>query len=89
MESLRRYLPRSAYMQKALFKLFNLSQGTEEPREDIIKVLTLVEVIINYYYTTFIFPVIFSSRPLILECAVNVDCHFLVDLIRILFLFFF
>ncbi|BFY99650.1 hypothetical protein BsWGS_02689 [Bradybaena similaris] len=39
MESLRRYLPRSAYMQKALFKLFNLSQGTEEPREDIIKLV--------------------------------------------------
>ncbi|XP_059151723.1 protein zyg-11 homolog B-like [Physella acuta] len=39
MESLRRYLPRSTYMQKALFKLFNLSQGTEEPREDIIKLV--------------------------------------------------
>ncbi|XP_005110536.1 protein zyg-11 homolog B [Aplysia californica] len=39
MESLRRYLPRSAYMQKALFKLFNLSQGTEEPREDIIRLV--------------------------------------------------
>ncbi|KAK3701133.1 hypothetical protein RRG08_029606 [Elysia crispata] len=39
MESLRRYLPRSAYMQKALYKLFNLSQGTEDPREDIIKLV--------------------------------------------------
>lgn len=39
MESLRRYTPRSVYVQKTLFKLFGLSSGLAEPREDIIKVL--------------------------------------------------
>lgn len=48
MESLRRYTPRSVYVQKTLFKLFGLSSGLSEPREDIIKVL------IWSYLTTYV-----------------------------------
>ncbi|XP_025110002.1 protein zyg-11 homolog B-like [Pomacea canaliculata] len=39
MEALRRYVNRSVYIQKTLFRLFTFSQGFVKPREDIIKLV--------------------------------------------------
>ena len=63
--SLKRYIHRPAYIQKALYHLFNLTQGYAQPREDVIRLVLRVAKQ---------WPTVFSIQIAITACLYNL-CH--------------
>ena len=63
--SLKRYIHRPAYIQKALYHLFSLTQGYTQPREDVIRLVLRVAKQ---------WPTVFTIQIAITACLYNL-CH--------------